>query len=357
MNRAPNDFYVSALGFVYGPRSVGVLKRTRDAGGTTEGLQWCNIGLQQIHLPSDEPQRVNGYIGLQYPNLLEMKNRISSVGIAMKEVLGANGILDHLEVSCPIGNRFRLFELNSLGNMCKRGKEQEQEEQEEQVDVSNWLGPVPRIAPDPSYEYALPGGKSIGMGMSHITIYTAIGSAGKICAFYNHYFRSSAYTSIDPNLHTACCVVPMGHGQFLRYTEKSPKTPYLNRNIHNSSSSSSNSSANHTGGGKASAELNESGSVDGQIIDTIVPHSLVEQLESNYDDYAYDGHHIAVYVHDFADLYTRLAASNLHWDNPRFPQFSYRTLSDALRHQEFRVKDIVDTDTNQTILELEHEIR
>ena len=43
----------------------------------------------------------------------------------------------------------------------------------------------------------------------------------------------------------------------------------------------------------------------------------------------YDGHHIAVYTR------------GLVYNNPRFPNLTYGTVDDALRHNEFRVLHIV----------------
>ena len=71
----------------------------------------------------------------------------------------------------------------------------------------------------------------------------------------------------------------------------------------------------------------------------------------------YDGHHIAVYVNNFVESYYRLSEDELVWNNPRFPQFKYDTIDDALEHNEFRFLYIVDVDTNEKIFEIEHELR
>ncbi|KAJ1457877.1 hypothetical protein M885DRAFT_514377 [Pelagophyceae sp. CCMP2097] len=72
---------------------------------------------------------------------------------------------------------------------------------------------------------------------------------------------------------------------------------------------------------------------------------------------AYDGHHIAVYTMAFDDMYHRVQKRGLVFNNPRFPQFTYDSLHDARRWQEFRFKDIVDPDTGELLHQLEHEVR
>ena len=105
---------------------------------------------------------------------------------------------------------------------------------------------------------------------------------------------------------------------------------------------------------------------------------------------AYDGHHIALYVDGAAFVrgYGALKARGLVFENRRFLQFTcraasslppnflgraalaseavashrhglarrYGPLADAMKHDEFRVKDIAGND-NQIVYELEHEIR
>jgi hypothetical protein len=298
-NSTLDNFYINGLGFVYDPRSVGALERTINAGGSTQGLKWCNIGLQQIHLPSDAAQRINGYIGLLYNNLTQVSVSLQLNNIPVEEVRDSNGSLLCVETHCPVGNIFRLYQAGQAAidadhhSIC--GAENAHNTLAPCDQAPSWLGPAAYLPTADAH--ALPGGRSVGLGISHLTLYCAPQRAASICAFYSYFFLASAYASTDPETGEPACVVPVGHGQYLRYTERGGQLP------------------------------------------------------------PYDGHHIAVYVQDFAALYSRLAARGLHWDNPRFPQFSYASLQDALRHQEFRIKNLVDPATNETVYELEHEIR
>mmetsp|Transcript_10766 Transcript_10766/g.24073 ORF Transcript_10766/g.24073 Transcript_10766/m.24073 type:complete len:232 (-) Transcript_10766:133-828(-) len=80
--------------------------------------------------------------------------------------------------------------------------------------------------------------------------------------------------------------------------------------------------------------------------------------DSAYDTLPpYDGHHIALYVNDFQSLFLRAQNLSLTWDNPRFPQSTSPNISEALRHCEFRVRDVVDVSTGEVLYQLEHEIR
>jgi hypothetical protein len=297
------NFYVNGLGMVHDPRSAGVLKKATKAGSPISGLTWCNIGLQQLHFPADEEQRVNGVICLQYEDLSVVEQRLKSSEIVMDSMYDAEGKLSRIEVTCPMGNRFRLSEQrNDPVHLSKRAIDGAEDVHHADIDEKasattgvSWLGPAAHI--EPTDKRALPGGRTLGLGMSHVVFYTPLAAAEKICAFYNFFFVASAYVSTDPDLNAPSCVVPMGYGQFLRYTEN----PLQQR--------------------------------------------------------PYDGHHIAMYIQEFSAVYTRLAAHNLIWENPRFPQFSYRTLTNALYHNEFRIKDIIDLHTNGTVYELEHEVR
>mmetsp|Transcript_25402 Transcript_25402/g.35618 ORF Transcript_25402/g.35618 Transcript_25402/m.35618 type:complete len:468 (-) Transcript_25402:1590-2993(-) len=82
-----------------------------------------------------------------------------------------------------------------------------------------------------------------------------------------------------------------------------------------------------------------------------------QQEEETEESPPYDGHHVAIYIHDFAESYQRAKDQSLIFENSIFPQFSYENLKDALEFQEFRFCNFVDTSTNITVFNLEHEVR
>lgn len=164
-----------------------------------------------------------------------------------------------------------------------------------------WFGPAPTI-PVPSPEIALPGGQSLGLGMEYVDFDVPLGTAQIIHKFYKHFFNTEVaelemFESSGGPGSFARCVVPLGFHQRIIFSETDKEIP------------------------------------------------------------PYDGYHIAIYVNDFVETYRRLKAANLHWDNPRFPQFSYRTEEQILQHNEYRFKDFIDLETGEVVYELEHEIR
>jgi len=71
----------------------------------------------------------------------------------------------------------------------------------------------------------------------------------------------------------------------------------------------------------------------------------------------YDGHHIALYTNRFPEIYGRAYRLGAIYENPRFPHLTYGSLDNALSHNEFRVRDVVDPRTGQVVFSLEHEVR
>ena len=93
-------FYIMGLGLTRDPYLV-------------TGLQnmWINVGRSQFHLPMGKPQAVRGHVGLVLPDLQALAKRLDSV----KERLAGTRFdfskrPDHLEVTCPWGNRIRCYQ-------------------------------------------------------------------------------------------------------------------------------------------------------------------------------------------------------------------------------------------------------
>ena len=87
--------------------------------------------------------------------------------------------------------------------------------------------------------------------------------------------------------------------------------------------------------------------------------------ESDDDDDGYQrmahamkGVHICFYADDFQGLYQRLANRQLIWTNPRFVHLdTCDTWEEARASRTLRFKDVIDLETGEKILELEHETR
>jgi hypothetical protein len=101
-------FYVMGLGFTRDPYlNVGL------------NNMWVNVGEQQFHLPTREPQVIDGHVGLVVPDLDALTARLESVAPGLKESkfsFARNS--DHIAVISPWGNRYRCYAgLPDVGDM------------------------------------------------------------------------------------------------------------------------------------------------------------------------------------------------------------------------------------------------
>lgn len=91
------QFYVNGLGFTRDPYMM----------VSTDNM-WVNVGQQQFHLPTREPQVLRGVIGLVVPDLEALKMRLTALQDQLADThftcAEENG---HVNVTGPWGNRFR----------------------------------------------------------------------------------------------------------------------------------------------------------------------------------------------------------------------------------------------------------
>ena len=134
-------------------------------------------------------------------------------------------------------------------------------------------------------------------GIRYIEIACRVGTAGRIAQFYKQMLECDVHDGTEGQ-----CVVTVGPGVHLVYTE--------NENL----------------------------------TDTAIK--------------AMEGVHICIYVDNFKKLYDRLKERQLIWTNPRFTRLdSCDTWEEAHASRTLRFKDIVDLETGEKLLELEHETR
>lgn len=159
--RLATIFYISGLGFTRDPyMKTGV-----------ENM-WVNIGRNQIHLPTGDPQRLRGTIGLIVPDLDALRQRLARVApllagtaFAFEEKDGA------VAATCPWGNRFR----------CQA----------------------------PSEEFG-----SIELGLPYVEFTVPKGTASSIARFYREIMGARVATSVG-----------VGRNQFLRFRETDEPLP------------------------------------------------------------------------------------------------------------------------------------
>jgi hypothetical protein len=89
-------FYVMGLGFTRDPYlNVGL------------NNMWVNVGEQQFHLPTREPQVIDGHVGLVVPDLDALAARLESVAPGLKDTQYSFARKpDHIAVTSPWGNRY-----------------------------------------------------------------------------------------------------------------------------------------------------------------------------------------------------------------------------------------------------------
>jgi catechol-2,3-dioxygenase len=89
-------------------------------------------------------------------------------------------------------------------------------------------------------------------------------------------------------------------------------------------------------------------------------HLVYVEDENLTDDAMSDmkGVHICIYANNFKGLYDKLTEKKLIWTNPRFTRLDCcDTWEEAAASRTLRFKDIIDVNTGQKVMELEHETR
>ncbi len=104
LNVRQNDQRLATLFYVAG------LGLTRDPYMQVSDVNmWVNCGRQQFHMPTGEPQRLRGAVGMVVPDLDALAARLAAV----REKLAATKFsftrrADEINATCPWGNRFRI---------------------------------------------------------------------------------------------------------------------------------------------------------------------------------------------------------------------------------------------------------
>ncbi len=217
-------FYVSGLGLTRDPYLM-----------TGVDNMWINVGVSQFHLPSGPAQVVDGVIGLILPDLEATRARLARVAGALAAT--AHGVVDHgdhLEVTCPWGNRF----------------------------IARGAG-------------AAPG--SMRLGIAYVALNAPPGTSGRIARFYREVLRAPA-TAADGEAR-----VGIGTDFVLRF------------------------------------------------------------IETEAAGRAWDGNHIQISLADFSGPHRWLAERGL--------------IAEESDQHQYRFNDVVDVDTGERLVTVEHEVR
>jgi len=158
-------FYVNGLGFTrdpyidFGPFNV-----------------WINVGEQQFHLPTNEPQVLRGHVGVVLPDLDSLVTRLSAIE---KRLAGTKfsykRLKTRVDVTCPWGNRISCYGPGEFGELK--------------------------------------------LGIPYVELMVPTGTAAGIARFYNDVMLAPATAS------GGLCTVTIGKGQELRYRETAKEIP------------------------------------------------------------------------------------------------------------------------------------
>ena len=92
-------FYITGLGLTRDPFLV-----------TSVTNMWVNVGRNQFHMPTRDPQVIRGNIGLVIPDRRKLLNRLETIKIAMKGTKFSFKLeKDYVSATCPWGNRFKIY--------------------------------------------------------------------------------------------------------------------------------------------------------------------------------------------------------------------------------------------------------
>lgn len=164
-------FYVQALGLTRDPYV-----------GLGPDLLWVNVGEQQFHLPSGEPQVLRGSVEVVFPNLLAVRERLEHVAPRLSETrFEFRSTENHLEVRGPWGNRFRCHQAMA--------------------------------------------GERMQLGIRTVDLDVPVGTAGGIGRFYTEVI------GVDATVADGSCEVCVGPGQTMRFNESTDGTAYDGHHI------------------------------------------------------------------------------------------------------------------------------
>lgn len=155
----------------------------------TVGLEnmWVNAGEQQFHLPTGKPQVARGHTGVVLPDLSALRRRLEAVAARLAGTrFNWASRNDHIEVTCPWGNRFRCY------------------------------GPGPGFG-------------DLRLGVPYIEFVVCEGAAPGIARFYREVME--APSAVGSELGQAFARVAIGHNQWLVFRETAEVPPYDGHHI------------------------------------------------------------------------------------------------------------------------------
>lgn len=301
-------FYYDILGLGMDPRKAANL----DYAKTGKMTLWANCGASQFHLPHGKvAQTIPGHIGLQYPDeqsLRELERRLQQ----RAQPDGDGDVYERYEKGRDArSGREYIYIVDKYGNQfyCRVSPSRVNATWRQPVigtsaaDVETWgKDVVQRFGRDDDSANSC----YYCAGIEYVEFQCPAGTAEKIALFYESVF--DATTSVVRDDQGKVAIVAFG-------------------------------------------KVTARGMADQSL--------LFRETTGGVPPY-YDGHHVAMYVGrsgaDFERAYQNAELAGIVWVNPRFSDRA-QNLEGAQKWKQFRFKDIMDMDTGERVLELEHEIR
>ena len=169
-------FYFVGMGFTRDPHMMVGLEN-----------MWANVGEQQFHLPTKQPNVLRGHIGVVTPSLDALAERLDSVGPRLAGTRFAWSRQDSfIEATCPWGNRLRCYE------------------------------PAPEFG-------------AMTVGIPYVEFTAPLGSADGIAAFYDKVMGAPA--AVTKGSEGRAAVVDVGQYQHLIFRETADVPPYDGHHI------------------------------------------------------------------------------------------------------------------------------
>lgn len=163
------QFYVAGLGLTRDPFLM-----------TGTNNMWINVGKSQFHLPTGQPQVVNGVTGLVIPGKAALIERLKAVREPLADTkFSCADMGDHVAVTCPWGNRMRIHE------------------------------------PGPHFG-------RMQLGMPYVELEVPRGTAEGICRFYREIVGANAAIETGPAAKAARIAVGTDQHLFYRETDGTP---------------------------------------------------------------------------------------------------------------------------------------
>ena len=281
------------------------------------GRSWhVNIGTQQFHLataPEGQEHLLTGDVGLTVPSLDAVRSRAATArerfrGTAFQfldhtKCAGTNSS-DYARVIDPWGNSYCLHEAETTATVDDHAlsiARPKMARMHEELDRGNSV-------------------RALGQpGIRYVRFHARRGTAERIGRFYRDIFGANVRTvekiaGTDGQMMACASIVQVGPSVFFLFYE------------HRTTDLTAEREARQTG---------------------VLAH-----------DAGGEGLHVCIYIAHFRQAFDRLQALGLIWTNPRFALLdTCDTYAQAHASRQFRFKAIVDLETGQPLLEIEHEVR